>query len=76
MDDSAQNARKFLVTRAHDDGEYSRHLDYLLENGSRRRVTIESASDSETLRQRIGEALHKKEVEGKRWTTQESSTKN
>jgi hypothetical protein len=67
MRNRATNNEKFMVTHTQDDGEYSRHLNFLLSDGSRRRVTIESASDSEETRQRIGAALHLKEVEGKPW---------
>lgn len=54
---------KYLLTRSHDDGEYSRHLDYLLRDGSRRRVTIDAASDSQEVRHRLGLALYAKHVE-------------
>lgn len=60
--EDGQTELKYLLTRAHDDGEYSRHLDYLLANGARRRVTIDAASDSPEIRHQLGLALHAKEM--------------
>lgn len=51
------NGRPFLLTHTKTVGLYSRDLHYLLPDGRRRKVTIDTALDQPSLRQRIGEAL-------------------
>lgn len=51
------NGAPFLVTLVEDVEERSRHIHYLLPNGSRRRVTIDVSEDSPETRQKLGESL-------------------
>lgn len=51
------NGAPYLVTSVTSDGEYSRHINYLLPDGSRRRVTIMLADDTPEMRDKIGDAL-------------------
>lgn len=47
----------WIVAQVEDENEFSRHITYLLPDGTRRRVTIDVSMDSEDLRRRMGDAL-------------------
>lgn len=51
------NGKPFLVTSVTSDGEYSRHVNYLLPDGTRKRITITLADDNPVMHAAIGDAL-------------------
>lgn len=51
------NGRDYLITRVHDEGERTRHIDFLLPTGLRQRVTIDVVHDDENMRSALGDAL-------------------
>lgn len=54
---SYTNGVPYIITAITSDGEFSRHVSYLLPDGSRKRITLMLADDDPLTHEKIGNAL-------------------